>query len=454
MSFPNRVTPSPRLIALTIALTIVILCPVPAGAQSQQPAVFVNHYIALNAQFDNFPSVSALTVNPDGNLNFVGRYDTGDWPQAISITPDGRHLAIACGTASTTTEELRIFRVLPDATLQTVLVTTTPDSPLDLVWLRDDLLAVTETDCSGPNRVHVHHWDANSLALTPIDTEDTGGFNSALAVSPAGDLLFANDSPLSGAASIRVFRINPDGMLTLLATPSVASYPVKMCVSPDGAAIYVPNGIGSDGHRIEGYAIDPANGTLSPLFGSPFFSPGQSPKAVAMTADKSWAFAAHGTDATIQSFAVDPDTGAFTATGFSFDVGSQGDLAAIGVMDNLLFATKEFHSTALPRGLWVFQINQADGSFTPVGGINDTQGKRPRAFALWKPQATTGLPGDLNCDNVLNPDDIAPFALALSDPVAYAASFPGCDISQADMNEDGNIDGLDIGAFTEAILGP
>jgi len=60
--------------------------------------------------------------------------------------------------------------------------------------------------------------------------------------------------------------------------------------------------------------------------------------------------------------------------------------------------------------------------------------------------------GDLNCDDLINLDDVAPFVTALLDPTAYAAQFPGCNILRADMNADGSTNGLDIPGFTAAIL--
>lgn len=55
--------------------------------------------------------------------------------------------------------------------------------------------------------------------------------------------------------------------------------------------------------------------------------------------------------------------------------------------------------------------------------------------------------GDVNCDGAINVLDINPFTLALSDPIAYAAMYPDCDIDLADVNNDGNVDVLDINPF-------
>lgn len=59
--------------------------------------------------------------------------------------------------------------------------------------------------------------------------------------------------------------------------------------------------------------------------------------------------------------------------------------------------------------------------------------------------------GDVNCDGSVNGFDIAPFALALRDPAAYASQFPDCNVAAADVNGDGSVNGLDIAPFVEML---
>ncbi|MGE0480855.1 MAG: dockerin type I repeat-containing protein [Phycisphaerae bacterium] len=62
------------------------------------------------------------------------------------------------------------------------------------------------------------------------------------------------------------------------------------------------------------------------------------------------------------------------------------------------------------------------------------------------------IPGDLNCDGVVNNFDIDPFVLALTDAAAYADAFPECDATNADVNGDGLVNNFDVDAFV-ALLG-
>jgi hypothetical protein len=60
--------------------------------------------------------------------------------------------------------------------------------------------------------------------------------------------------------------------------------------------------------------------------------------------------------------------------------------------------------------------------------------------------------GDLNCDDVIDMGDVAPFVLALLDPAAYATAYPECRIVRADMNDDGVVDGADVAGFTAELI--
>ncbi|TWT44237.1 Soluble aldose sugar dehydrogenase YliI precursor [Phycisphaerae bacterium RAS1] len=69
------------------------------------------------------------------------------------------------------------------------------------------------------------------------------------------------------------------------------------------------------------------------------------------------------------------------------------------------------------------------------------------------PAVPCRVPGDCNCDGVIDILDINPFTLALSDPAAYAAAYPNCNILNADVNGDGVADILDINPFVDLVAG-
>lgn len=83
------------------------------------------------------------------------------------------------------------------------------------------------------------------------------------------------------------------------------------------------------------------------------------------------------------------------------------------------------------------------------------KGSRPGAeFAspvLYDLTVSHGM-GDVNCDGVVSYADINPFTQAVSNPSAYTAAHPRCDIMLADCYTDGVISYADINAFV-ALLG-
>jgi hypothetical protein len=64
----------------------------------------------------------------------------------------------------------------------------------------------------------------------------------------------------------------------------------------------------------------------------------------------------------------------------------------------------------------------------------------------------TAILGDMNCDRWVDIHDVAPFIQALLDPAGYAAAYPNCDASLADLNGDGLVNGNDIQGLASLLL--
>jgi 6-phosphogluconolactonase (cycloisomerase 2 family) len=337
-------------------------------AQSIPPAVFVTNNVG--------DSVTSFTINPDGSLTRVGVVPSGDGPQTLSLSPDGRFLAVANGTISTTFEELRIFQVNPDATLTERLATVVPDSPLDVQWTSNSHLAVTQTSAAN---VRMFEYNAAGNTFNQIDIEASGAFTSRLHWSPTRNTLYANNT--SSGAGINVFRVEPSGQMTFVEREPV-SFAVDMAATHNGNFLYGAGGISGDGNRIYAYTVAP-DGSLDAHPSFSFTSPGESPKDIAFSGDDRILIAGHGTDATVQTFLIDPVTGSLTHSGFFFDVGSQGNLGDVQTLGNLLFVTHESTDPTGPPGIYSFTINP-DGSLTQNGPILDTLGARPEYIATWQ----------------------------------------------------------------------
>ncbi len=76
-------------------------------------------------------------------------------------------------------------------------------------------------------------------------------------------------------------------------------------------------------------------------------------------------------------------------------------------------------------------------------------------FPIFEPATVTvAEPGDMNCDGAVDiATDLPLFVSVLLDPAGYAPP-PACALEQADMNEDGNVDGRHVTGFVGAMLAP
>jgi len=115
--------------------------------------------------------------------------------------------------------------------------------------------------------------------------------------------------------------------------------------------------------------------------------------------------------------------GDLTDTGFSFDVGIQGDLGDVAVLGNLLLFTDKFSGAT---GLYSFTI-QPDGSFTQNGSLVSSQGTTPTYIAVWEPPSSVC---HANCDSstaapILNVSDFVCFL----NKYAAGDSYANCDSS-------------------------
>jgi hypothetical protein len=116
-----------------------------------------------------------------------------------------------------------------------------------------------------------------------------------------------------------------------------------------------------------------------------------------------------------------------------------------------------------------FTAPATDGVYTfslQNGVVNVlTQVNTPPAFSPVS-RATVGLtgasfsftvrsttPGDLNCDGIVDFDDINPFVLALSSPEAYNNAYPNCNFLNGDCNGDTIVDFDDINPFVALLSG-
>ncbi len=86
----------------------------------------------------------------------------------------------------------------------------------------------------------------------------------------------------------------------------------------------------------------------------------------------------------------------------------------------------------------------------PVTGEPDFNTLREMA-GDWRGLAWVPRLGNMNCDGLVNFEDINPFVLALTDLGAYQQQYPDCDYRHGDIDHNGAVDFGDINWFVELL---
>ncbi|MDX2200494.1 MAG: hypothetical protein SF069_16185, partial [Phycisphaerae bacterium] len=94
-----------------------------------------------------------------------------------------------------------------------------------------------------------------------------------------------------------------------------------------------------------------------------------------------------------------------------------------------------------------FETNRAPQAGSVELGLFKPHTPQAVSFNASVPSGPAILLGDMNCDGIVSVGDIAGFVLALTDPLAYAVQYPGCQMMASDVNQDGVISVGDIAGF-------
>jgi 6-phosphogluconolactonase (cycloisomerase 2 family) len=231
----------------------------------------------------------------------------------------------------------------------------------------------------GTNEVfgfHINHDGSLTALGTPNFT--TGSAPSSMAIHPPGDFFYIANS---AGANITLLDINTaNGELAIpptnsalppLTPPNIfgaGSTPVAMTIAPNAPRLYVAN---RDSSNISAYLIDPTNGNLGPVPGSPFSVPGpqasptpQNPQSIAVTAAGNFLYTANTTQGTISAFSVGSD-GSLTPVADPVLVGTPGtspSFIAMHPSGSFLYAADPAANAVLG-----FSINN-DGTLAPISG--------------------------------------------------------------------------------------
>ncbi|MEW6249437.1 MAG: CARDB domain-containing protein [Planctomycetota bacterium] len=101
--------------------------------------------------------------------------------------------------------------------------------------------------------------------------------------------------------------------------------------------------------------------------------------------------------------------------------------------------------------MWVDFVAD-DGKFTATRRMQFSVMDRAGSCTLVRPPLL--IRGDLDCDGLVDFNDITAFVLALSDPPAWHARYPDCPPKNGDLNDNGQIEFGDINPFVALLSAP
>ncbi len=227
---------------------------------------------------------------------------------------------------------------------------------------------------------------------TPLGSTATGGNQpTGLATTPDGAFLLAtNRDSTDTAPSVSVLAIDPgDGTLSpVSSSPENLGIfdPRGVAISPDGRFAYVTGRRGplgpppSNADVAVAVAAIGADGNLAPITGSPFFTPGVfNSFGASIAPDGSRLFVALPNNAQIQVSDLDPTTGAPTPVANSpFPTGAMSPLELSVTPDGArLYVTEAFG-----QAIEGFGINPATGALAQIAGTPLALGGQPQGVAV------------------------------------------------------------------------
>jgi len=433
---------------MTRTATVLLLASAcTALGQANDPTVFVgNNGNLLGAVTSLQPDATGALVEVDYLIIDERPPSSGSLPgtnvEGIALSAGGIFLATGHATALDP-EQLTIIEIDTEGAMRILDTFSVPNAPLGMAWIDDEYIAVAESNI-GDSFARVYRYTPGATPMTGslVQTDATpagGTFITNIESDPSRRLIFVQDSDFGGgSANVTAYRVDGDGTLSetgfVFTSPNFA---LDMALAPNGEWLYAGGGISGTSNDVLGFEVG-LTGTLNTMPGSPFTSPGDSPAWVTVSPDSRFVYAGHGRDATVQGFSTDATTGALTALGVEFDVGSQGTLGTVGTLDlpagQFMFVTDNSTVFDDMQGIYSFRIED-DGSLTQVGDIVMTQGSQPDNFVVWQP-------GGNDCRADIDDDG----QLTIFDFLAFQNLFDAGDPA-ADFDGDGELTIFDFLAF-------
>jgi 6-phosphogluconolactonase (cycloisomerase 2 family) len=335
----------------------------------------------------NADTVSGYEINAVGALTPVpgSSFATGNEPWDVVVNPAGKFIYVAdLGVNNMMPGYVSAYKINPgNGSLSSVAGSPFPagDGPINIAINPKGTFAYATNVWD--NTISGYTINAATGALTTIaGSPFVAGINPrGIVVDLTGRFVYETNVNADNPSTVSGYSINPaNGALTQLAgSPWTAgSGPIWDAVNHTNNFLYVTDFSSND---VYGYAINHASGALTPVAGSPWMAGGIEPVGVALKGK--FAFVADqnpGGTGAVSAFTINATTGVLTpVTGSPFPAATETDDVAVSPAGHFVYATNNYSANVS-----AFSFNAVTGALTPVPGSPFAAGNGPIGIATCK----------------------------------------------------------------------
>ena len=253
----------------------------------------------------------------------------------------------------------------------------TPTPPTGVQQLRHRMASTQEyvyVAEAGFSSVGAYAVDGTTGNLTPLPGSpfSAGLIPQSVAVDPTGGFLYVTNETYGSSddGSVSAYAINPsNGALTQVNGSPFATgiQPAGIAITPSGAFAYVAN---NSSHSVSGYAIA-GDGSLTPLYGSPY-NVGQFPVDIAIDPTGAFLYVTNSVSGTVSAFTINYATGALSEiNGSPYEAGPSPFGIAVDPTGPYVYVANQLRNGRI----YGFTVNPSNGALTPLSRIFRAGGK-------------------------------------------------------------------------------
>jgi len=358
--------------------------------------------------------ISAYSIDPgSGALAPIAGspFGAGPAPNSATLDPTGRFLYVTNGSHSDTLPSTVSAYAIDPATGTPTPIAGSPFaagvSPHSArVHPSGRYLYVPN---AGDHTISAYAIDSRTGALTPLAGSpfpfSAPGAPDSMTIDPSGRFAYVTFDATFGSGFLGYAIDANTGGLTQVAVAESGSDTDFVLIDPSGRFVYAASRITE---AIWAFSIDPADGILTPIAGSPFTTGGATPAALAIDPRGRFLYAADDTAPNapplpasmpgVAAFRIDPATGALTTIpGSPFAAGGAPSGVAVDGSGRFLYVANQGSDDVS-----AFAIDGATGGLSALASSPFAAGTGPEALAITPaPAAVPAIPA------------LAPWGLAL-----------------------------------------